>query len=91
MTDNDRRNPTTQTLIKWISVIVGTFTIVGTIVGAAIGYDRHVRLDEAQDEHLKEHNIELRNLSDRVRDLEIANRYSHGDNGLLTHAPKDKP
>jgi len=86
---NDRRTPSTQAMAKWIALVVGVFSILGVVVGAGISYGQHMRADDERDRDLRKHNEQIDKLEDRVRDLEFANRWSHGDNGLLPHAPKE--
>ena len=81
MPTTDRRVPSTNALTKWLALAVGTFTIGGVLIGAGISYGQHIRADQEQDARLVL-------LEERVRDLERANRYEHGEIGLLPHAPK---
>ena len=60
-------------MVRWIGLAVGLFSIVGVLVGAAISYGQHVRADQEQDRRLA-------GLEDRVRDLERAERFLHGEN-----------
>jgi hypothetical protein len=76
---NDRRHPSSNSMVKWIGLAVGLFSIVGVLVGAGISYGQHIRADQEQDGRLKQ-------LEERVRDLERADGYLHGDQGLLPHA-----
>lgn len=84
MGNADRRTPSSNNLAKWLALAVGLFTIGGVLIGAGISYGQHIRADEEQDSRL------IR-LEQRVLDLERANRYEHGDVGLLPHAPKGTP
>lgn len=73
------RHQSSNVLVKWIGLAVGLFSIVGVLVGAGISYGQHVRADQEQD-------ARIRQLEERVRDLERADRYLHGDQGLLPRA-----
>lgn len=81
MPNPDRRIPPTAALTKWLALTVGAFSIGGVLIGAGISYGQHIRADDEQDSRL------IR-LEERVRDLERANRYEHGDFGQLPNAPK---
>jgi hypothetical protein len=84
--DPDRRSPSTAALIKWIGLIVGLFSIVGVLVGAAVTFGQHLAMDQQQADRLTK-------LEQRVLDLERASLHYHADPERLPNrgdAPKNK-
>lgn len=81
MGQQDRRS---NALVKWVTIVGGVFALLGAIVGGSITIGEHLNADKEQDSRISR-------LEERVRDLERAERYLHGDQGLLPNAPKGKP